>query len=83
MHVILKDQGPAGEASIMCVERDAQQATILQADFDKLDTLVEIAKSMKVSEVKLVVDPQAVPTFQDEGWEVTDKVVLTKKANGK
>jgi ABC-type branched-subunit amino acid transport system substrate-binding protein len=81
MHVILREQEAPGEESTMCIERNAQSAIILKGDFDQLDQLVQIAASMKVPEVLLLIDPGSVSTFEEVGWEVSDRVVMKKKAS--
>jgi hypothetical protein len=79
-HVILQEPESPSEKSIMCVERDSQTAIILQGDFDRLDELVRIAGSMKAPKVYLIADQASLPAFIEDGWVVSEKILVEKKA---
>lgn len=83
MHIILKDPVTGEEEGLLCVERKAQTCFILFADIDRLETLVNIAKSQKVPAIMLVVPDASVEELESLGWHKAEgQVLLTKGLNG-
>jgi len=83
VHIILKNPATGEQEGLLCVERATQTCFVLFADIDRLETLVNIAKSQKVPQVMLVVPPGAVEELESLGWHrVENQVLLVKATNG-
>jgi hypothetical protein len=75
----LKNQTTKEVEGVLCVNRETHTCIILQADVDRLEDLVAIARAMKVPNVQLIVPKAAVKELEAYGWApIPDLVVVTK-----
>lgn len=79
MHITLKDQVTKEVEGVLCVSRDTQTCIILQADVDRLEDLVAIARAMKVPNVRLIVPEAAVEELEAYGWVPAPGLVVVTK----
>jgi hypothetical protein len=63
----------------MCIEREIRTCIILNADKEKLDTLVTLANAIGVTAVYLFAKTQDLPALRDAGWEDSPERTLMVK----
>ena len=84
MHIQIKNETTGEVEGVLCIDRATRMCTVLQADIESLDDLVQIALAMKVPEIFVFVPEAAVAELESYGWAKTpDRVLMYKKgANG-
>jgi hypothetical protein len=79
MHVIIKDPATGDVLGTLCVDRASGSCIVLDAELETLGDLAEIARSLKVPSITLVVPKEAISELEAVGWKRDkERVVLTR-----
>lgn len=82
MHIQIKNEVTGEVEGVLCIDRATRMCTVLQADVESLDDLVQIALAMKVPRILVFVPEAAVAELESYGWtKSTDLVLLQKKGS--
>lgn len=82
MHIQIKNEATGEVEGVLCIDRATRMCTVLQADVESLDDLVQIALAMKVPKILVFVPEAAVAELESYGWaRSTDLVLLQKKGS--
>jgi len=83
MHIIISDQyDKESTPSVMCVDRAAHSCTILRAEVEKIDTLVNMARALKAPYVRVVIavdDEAATKVFESLGFKHAGALIVMEK----
>lgn len=80
MHITLKNESTGEIEGVICINRESQTCTILRADIEHLDDLVQLASAMKAPRVLLSAPQATVEELESYGWtKVLDLVLMSKK----
>ena len=79
MHIILRNQVTSQVEGILCVERETKTCIILQADIDRLEDLVTIARGQKIPAVWLIVPVAVSDQLAAQGWKPLEGFVVLFK----
>lgn len=80
MHIHLEDQ-ENGATLVVCVERATQTCMVLKGDESLLQRALQLAASLKVPSLRIIVHSDAVASFKQQGWQETDFVLMEQRFN--